>query len=269
MDTTKTEKLLALFKGSATPTKEDFKTLVASFENHRLLAKVFILEGTPYVFKDSPMKYTVFREQVADQFDVGSQDVCIVGSARLGFSPSHYKYGKPFSETSDVDVVVISFDLFDSGSRELFSHLNGLPPNLRDVRPHLPDWKEAPPAQPPPEVKLVDWRTTKDAVRNFTYQNFNPGLLPWENPMRRDIFEKIGSTAGLFCALEPQVFVSKIRARIFRNWRAAEDYYTNTLRELKSHFSGGSSDIDDDEEAPGEVLPSGPMISKPSPDTRT
>ena len=29
-----------------------------------------------------------FREQVADRFHVGYQDICIVGSAKLGFSPS-------------------------------------------------------------------------------------------------------------------------------------------------------------------------------------
>jgi hypothetical protein len=39
-------------------------------------------------------------------------------------------------------------------------------------------------------------------------------------------------------ALEPQVFVSKIRGRVFRTWKSAEDYYANTLREAKRYLKG-------------------------------
>jgi hypothetical protein len=101
----------------------------------------------------------------------------------------------------------------------------------------------------PPPIDLQDWKTVKDAVRNYTYQNLNPALLPTEHPLRREIFDKIGSTSGIFCALEPQVFVSKIRARIFRNWKAAEDYYTNTLRELKRVLKD-SAPVEDEEDEP-------------------
>ena len=89
--------------------------------------------------------------------------------------------------------------------------------------------------------------TVKGAVRNFVFQNFNPGLLLYDNASRIDIFERISSTSGLFLALEPQVFVEKIRARVFRTWRAAEDYYANSLREAKRAFAG--QDIDDDAKA--------------------
>jgi hypothetical protein len=76
------------------------------------------------------------------------------------------------------------------------------------------------------------------AVRNFVYQNFNSGLLPQDHPLRREICENMASTSGLFLALEPQVFVSKVRCRVFRNWKAAEDYYSNTLREAKFSLVG-------------------------------
>jgi len=247
MKNEKTEKLLALFRGSPEPSAEDFKNLVVSLDNHQLLAKVFLLEGTPLVFKGSPMKYTVFREQVGDQFGIGSQDVCIVGSAKLGFSPSPgrkkdgtLRYGTPFAETSDVDVVIVSFELFDKGSRHLFARLNLIPPQVHEVRPfvHGSDKEGQKPKGTPPTVSLADWNLVKEAMRNFTFQNLNPGNLPMDHPLRQEIFDKISSTSGLFCALEPQVFVSKIRARIFRNWKAAEDYYANSLRELKRVLVG-------------------------------
>jgi hypothetical protein len=227
------DKLLALLTGQKTPTSEELKQLILALDNHRVLAKVFLLEGTPFVFENRPMKYVIFREQVADRFEIGSQDVCIVGSAKLGYSHSSHKFGTPFAETSDVDVVIISEDLFYRGSRQLFETLNQLEPSVYSARSARFDKSRT-----PPMVNLDDWLKVKDSIRNFVYQNFNPGLLPQDHPLRREIFENMASTSGLFLALEPQVFVSKIRCRVFRSWKAAEDYYSNTLREAKFSLMG-------------------------------
>jgi len=232
-----TEQLLSLLSGSKLPTSGEFKKLVTAIDSHTVLAKVFLLEGTPYVFKASPMKYVIFREQVAERFDVGSQDVCIVGSAKLGFSPSPTdKYGRSFLETSDVDVVIISEQLFHQGSSELFKYLNHVGPTSSDVRAALRDQNKE-----NISVDLDEWANVKDAIRNYVYNNFNPGLLPDDNVFRNDVFEKISSTAGLFLALEPQVFVSKIRCRFFRTWKAAEEYYANSLRQLSYFLSQNES----------------------------
>ena len=77
------ERLLTLLGGAKTPTAEEFKELVVRLDSHRILAKVFLLEGTPYVFEQSPMKYVIFREQVADQFE----DWCAAGVD--GFNLAH------------------------------------------------------------------------------------------------------------------------------------------------------------------------------------
>jgi len=240
------DQLLALLGGAGTPTSDEFRQLIQTLDNHRVLAKVFLLEGTPFVFEKSPMKYVIFREQLADRFDVGSQDVCIVGSAKLGYSPSPHSYGVPFSKSSDVDVVLISEPLFYRGSRQLFSVLNGLGPSVYAIRQHEDSTR---PEKNPPAVGLQDWRKVKEAIRNFVYENFNPGLLPHDDSFRREIFDSLASTSGLFLALEPKVLVSKIRGRIFRTWKAAEDYYSNSLREAKSQLSGESAVEPEIEEA--------------------
>jgi hypothetical protein len=225
-----TDNLLELLAGGKIPVPDEFKSLVIAVDSHNVLAKVFLLEGTPYVFESSPMKYVIFREQVAERFSVGSQDVCIVGSAKLGFSPSPIKFGRQFKEESDVDVVVISEELFHFGSFELFKSLNSVSPSVHDARKMNEKSSVV-------QVDARDWVRMKEALRNYTFNNFNPSLLPGENALRQDIFEKITSTAGLFLALEPQVFVSKIRCRIFKSWKAAEGYYANSLRQLKSSFA--------------------------------
>ena len=107
-------------------------------------------------------------------------------------------------------------------------------------------------------VPLENWRDVKEAIRNFVYENLNPGLFPNEHPLRIEIFSKISGTAGLFLALEPKVFVSKIRCRIFRNWKAAEDYYANSLREAKNYFLNleeVDTALDDSEAVPAPLAP--------------
>lgn len=232
--------LLKLLVQSATLSPEQLRALLVSMDNFDVIAKVFLLEGLPFVFSNSPMKYLIFREQVADRFEIGYQDVCIVGSAKLGFSPSPHKFGTLFSETSDVDVVIISSVLFDRGTHALFEHLNKIGPAL--------DFNNKTKAV---SVAARDWRVMKESVRNYVYENFNPGLLPYDHPLHREVFTNIASTSALFLALEPQVFVSKIRCRVFRNWRAAESYYTNSLRQLKLALSGARQEeqfIEDDED---------------------
>jgi hypothetical protein len=218
-------------------TPESLKDLVLNLDSYDVLAKVFLLEGVPYVFEKSPMKYMIFREQVAGRFHVGSQDVCIVGSAKLGFSPAADKYGKPFAEESDVDVVVISEEMFDLGTQTLFQVLERTGPSLGEYG--YDDQKDA-------KVERGDWRHVKEGIRNYVYQNFNPGLLPPDHTLRAEIFQKIKSTAPLFMALEPKVFVSRIRCRFFRNWRAAEGYYTNTLRVLARKLRHEPVEADDE-----------------------
>ena len=242
--------LLELLSGkdnSVTP--EKFKKLLCSIDNYTIIAKVFLLEGTPYVFNDSPMRYVVFREQVAERFGIGSQDVCIVGSAKLGFSPSSFnnKFGRPFNQDSDVDVVVISEKWFHSGSLEIFNHLN----TKRSVEDRKKDHERS----KKNEKIEIEARTIlifQEAIRNFVNNNFNPSLLPDANMMKNDIFEKISSTSALFLALKPQVFVSKIRCRFFKSWKAAELYYANSLRTVAKnykHMQISESDTDPEEES--------------------
>ena len=255
-----TERLLELLAGGKSPTADEFESLVLAVDSHNVLAKVFLLEGTPYVFASSPMKYVIFREQVAERFSVGSQDVCVVGSAKLGFSPSPNKFGKQFKEESDVDVVVISEELFHLGSFELFKSLNYVAPPVHAARETI---KSKRGGEPTVTVNAKDWVKVKESLRNYTFNNFNPSLLPADSQLRQDIFDKISSTAGLFLALEPQVFVSKIRCRIFRSWKAAESYYSNSLRQLKAALDDDDGTVVDHEEV--EEISAAPVIVEVSP----
>lgn len=74
----------------------------------------YILGGIPAVFENDQAKYDRFRKRVAVKFGVRPEDIVIVGSARLGFS---YRKQTVFSLESDVDVAIVSEELFDEYSR--------------------------------------------------------------------------------------------------------------------------------------------------------
>ncbi len=148
-------------------------------------------------------------------------------------------------------MVVISEALFYRGSRALFATLNELQPSVARARAAMAENSET------QLVELNDWVTVKDSVRNPVYDNFNPGLLPRDHELRKEIFENMASTAGLFMALEPKVLVSKIRCRVFRTWKAAEDYYSNTLLQAKFQFAGETQVFAN---VPPELLANEPAI---------
>jgi len=70
----------------------------------------YILHGIPYVFQGDEMKYFNFRRRIANKYSVSFHEIYVTGSGKLGFSP--YK-NKDFDLDSDIDVAIISEDLFD------------------------------------------------------------------------------------------------------------------------------------------------------------
>jgi hypothetical protein len=60
------KKLLGILVNSSTLSPSDLRSLLVAMDNFDVVAKVFLLEGVPFVFASSPMKYLIFREQVAD-----------------------------------------------------------------------------------------------------------------------------------------------------------------------------------------------------------
>ncbi|MGJ7520353.1 hypothetical protein ACSFA0_07630 [Variovorax sp. LT1P1] len=52
------------------------------------------------------------RTAVGRHFQVDAASIYIVGSAKLGFSPKPGQYFKPFSDNSDIDVAIVSKELF-------------------------------------------------------------------------------------------------------------------------------------------------------------
>ena len=94
-------------------TKERFDTLLmccADEEDILDFARKFIIHGVPYVFEGREDEFFEFRNRISKQFLIDYYQVYIVGSGKLGFS---YLKGTEFNYDSDIDVAIVSEELYD------------------------------------------------------------------------------------------------------------------------------------------------------------
>lgn len=75
------------------------------------IVRKYLLHGLPFVFDNREEDYFEFRNTIAKHFGIGFHEVFIVGSSKLGYS---YHKDSTFSLESDIDVVLVNENLFES-----------------------------------------------------------------------------------------------------------------------------------------------------------
>ncbi len=93
--------------------KKDFEKDLLSTPIRDVTNK-YLFDNYPFCFQDKPDLLIQFRNDICDQFKIHNKNFCIVGSGKIGFSLRPSKYGSKFSEASDIDIVLISDELFQS-----------------------------------------------------------------------------------------------------------------------------------------------------------
>lgn len=96
----------------------DVKLIVEAAKNggnlsKEAIARLWLSEGIPFAFKNSPALYEVIRVWLGNRLDVDPKEIHLSGSARIGQSLAPAKMGKVFGSHSDLDLFVISNSLFD------------------------------------------------------------------------------------------------------------------------------------------------------------
>ncbi len=84
------------------------------------LVQKHITYGSCYILDSST--YFQLKSHVASKFGVHPNEVLVVGSGKLGFSIVHEKRYRPFGDSPDIDVTIISPDLFDKVWIEVFDY---------------------------------------------------------------------------------------------------------------------------------------------------
>ncbi|HMO41652.1 MAG TPA: hypothetical protein PKE17_19725 [Saprospiraceae bacterium] len=91
---------------------------MASLDDATLINKYYI-SGSAFALSEE--KHHDLKQAVSAEFDVEYTSVFLVGSAKLGFSIKPSRRFMPFADTSDIDIVIISRDLFEKVWQEVYS----------------------------------------------------------------------------------------------------------------------------------------------------
>ncbi len=180
-------------------------------EDYRPLVDAYILRGTPYVFKESPVRYDTLRHELSRYLDVRETNLVLVGSARTGFSLSPDNFGRPFRDDSDLDMAVVSARLFDS----VWLDLLHLTPRRRAA---LTDQVE----------KYVQEHRT---YRIF-YGRAEPHRLVGAATLTGKWFKAFRSVGRI-----PELSRHQIHGMLFRTWEHAKLYYIYGLRQVTAQLS--------------------------------
>jgi len=97
------------------PSPEELETTLAGAPraSREVVARLWLTEGLPSAFLASPAVYEDLRGWLASRLNVHPKEITLVGSARIGYSLAPPpEFGRPFSVKSDLDLSIVSADLF-------------------------------------------------------------------------------------------------------------------------------------------------------------
>lgn len=199
------------------PTKEEFEEILGKQSLDSILDK-YLFSGLPFSFRLAPTGHDQMLERISKGLGIRREDICIVGSARIGFSLSPLKFGKAFNSHSDIDVVVVSPKLFDP------SWINVL------ANRRMP-WA------------LLD-QATRDSLDDHRCQHYihRGWIYPDKILNALDIgYKWLATFSGL--SLIPELSSRNVRGRLYRTWDHARVYHKWSLRKVQEGFvskgSGG------------------------------
>lgn len=97
------------------PPPESLRTAASAgtLRDREHLVRLWLSEGIPHAFGECPALYAELRGWIADALELDAKDITLIGSARLGYSlkPGDL-WGRPFGPQSDIDLSLVSPQLF-------------------------------------------------------------------------------------------------------------------------------------------------------------
>ncbi len=79
-----------------------------------MVVRLWLTEGVPFAFQSCPAIYEDVRGWLSSRLKVHPKQITLVGSARIGYSLAPPpQFGKPFGGHSDLDLSVVSTELFE------------------------------------------------------------------------------------------------------------------------------------------------------------
>ena len=170
----------------------------------------YILAGDPVCLGGNLDLLMKLKKSIANHFDIHVKSIEIVGSSKLGISLNDEKLGKLYDTKSDIDVVIVSSELFDIGWHELLK---------LDFKYH--------------KLKTNDRESLKDCYETMHRGYVSPDRLP----VGMDFSKRWWKIFSELSSCEEYEY-RKVRGRLFKNWWFVEKYYSIQLTKLSKLLGG-------------------------------
>jgi len=219
------------------PTADQWRELVEQFSPEAIAHKL-LLAHTPFIFKDEPLKFALFRKTIADAFEIEPTNVFIVGSAMAGRSLKGASIEKTYSSKSDIDTLLISENLFAGYVMKSLEWVN------EATKPtYEKDKKPVSPSISPEKTKYIGW-LSHSACKGI----WRPDSLPPEASARSSFFQKFSQVSLKTLGLQlSDDTVAKVNGRVARSFEDAVSDLSFSILRLRNEFRG--------EPVPPEVVP--------------
>lgn len=177
-----------------------------SEEDRIAIARLWLSEGIPFVFKDYPGIYETIRTWLALRLDINAKDISITGSARLGTSLNPKQLGKIFNENSDLDFFIISEKIFNNLKSDFNKWSSDYEQNL---------------IIPSNDTETKFWKDNLTrGIKLFDKGFFDPHLIPNRKsyPQVQEISQTMWLLQGKLAKTAHIPRISKVSVRCYKNW---------------------------------------------------
>lgn len=194
-------------------TFEEFKKLTYEMPSIKLV-QLCLLDSFPFCFQSNQELYNILRSEVCFKFNIHERDFAIVGSAQTGFSLNPKNLGRPYSDASDIDIILVSDELFQK------------------------IW-----------IDLLDYRKKSYASLDPRYRkNFSKlqyilffGILRLDKLSNEFDFAKKWWEFFNRLSIDKRFGPRRIRAALFKSWKHVNYYYARNFEEIKERYNNESA----------------------------
>ena len=161
----------------------------------------YITHGSPYILDDTP--YFQLKDAVASHFSIHPTNVYMVGSGKLGFSIKPSRRYQKFGEKSDIDLAIISGEMFERIWKDVFQY----------------------------QSEIGDWWQKSDVFLKYLFRGWiRPDLLPYGHSFSIskdwwDFFQELANSGNF----GPY----KIRAGVYHSTYFFESYQSICVDQCK------------------------------------
>lgn len=205
----------------AYPTVDQFRQQL--FEQpFEALVENYVFQGVPFIFRDNPQLQSVMRNHLGSALSISEDNIVIVGSAKIGFSLNPENFPRPFSDRSDIDVLVIDKDLYDSIW-------------ITILQWHYP--------RKGSNLGGTDGGWARARRKDLYWGSIMPGRIRYEGLSLPDALKPLRDISTMWfdayqsLSLKSEFSSREVSGKLYRTWKHAMLYHTNSLRIIKRRIS--------------------------------